>query len=110
MAEDSLRAMPNSLVAQLSIYLGPGVGLTCKLTMPHTFSPIPFGRIGVDIMTCTPPQGYLPPSQRTSVASTSNVSAPAEKHLVEKERMKLMWDGASDPHNDSSLTGEEIIP
>lgn len=69
--------------------------------------PNPFTRIGFDF-TITPPKGHVPPS-RLSAASRNKKPAPAAKHLIDKERKKLMRDGKSDPHNNSSLSGEEII-
>ena len=31
------------------------------------------------------------------------------KHLTNKQRLKLMWDGKDDPHTHSSLAGKEIM-
>ena len=67
----------------------------------------PFQRFGMDI-TITPPIGHVPPS-RLDAANKSKTPAPAAKHLIEKERKKLMRNGMSDPTNHNSLTGEEII-
>ena len=71
-----------------------------------TLAPSSFTMFGYDI-TITPPQGHRPPSR--SSAASSKQSAPAAKHLIEKERKKLMRDGKSDPHNNTSMSGEEII-
>ena len=77
------------------------------LSLKHTHIPrCPFTRIGFDV-TITSPRGHVPPSKAS--AATSNLSANAAKHLIEKERLNLMRDGTADPYNSTSLTGEEII-
>jgi hypothetical protein len=66
----------------------------------------PFKEFGFDL-TITPPKGHLPPSRLG--AASSNQPASAVKHLVDKERRKLMRDGSGDPYNNNTLTGEEIM-
>ena len=68
---------------------------------------IPYTRIGFDFVI-TPPASSLPPSQ-SDAASPSNKPAIAVKHLLDKERKKLLRDGACDSRNQNSLTGDEII-
>jgi hypothetical protein len=75
-------------------------------SVQHTNSPpSPFKEFGFDF-TITPPKGHLPPSRLG--AASSNQPASAVKHLVDKERKKLMRDGSGDPYNNNILTGEEI--
>ncbi|KAL7525545.1 hypothetical protein ACHAXR_001054, partial [Thalassiosira sp. AJA248-18] len=68
--------------------------------------PCPFTQIGVDV-TITSPKGHVPPSR--SGAASNNLSAKAAKHLVDKERGKLMRDGKLDTISNCYLTGEQII-
>ena len=76
-------------------------------SVKHThIPPCPFTQIGFDV-TITPPKGHTPPS-RTS-ATSNNTSAVAAKHLLAKERGKLMREGKMDPYNNCFLSGEQII-
>ena len=68
-------------------------------------APPPHSRCGIDI-TITPPKGHRPPSRRSA---NPHKSAPAAKHLIDKERLKLMRDGMCDTTNNNTLTGEQII-
>ena len=70
-----------------------------------TVPPIPYTCVGLDF-TITSPKGHVPPSKRSRAPKKP---APAAKHLISKERPKLMRNGKSDPYNFNSLTGEEII-
>jgi hypothetical protein len=68
--------------------------------------PCPYTHIGIDFVI-TPPLGHTPPSR--SGAASNNQSATAAKHLIEKERGKLMRAGKSDTYNHITLTGDQII-
>ena len=71
----------------------------------HDQAPIPFGEIGFDV-TITPPKGHLTPSQ---LAASSTQPAPAaQKHLIDKEKKKLLRGGATDA-NDNYLKGNVIM-
>ena len=73
----------------------------------HTNSPpSPFKEFGFDF-TITPPNGHLPLSRLR--AASSNQPALALKHLVDKERRKLMRDGSGNPYNNNTLAGKEIM-
>ena len=99
---------PKSVVADLPGLRPFDMAFRPVPSLKHThLPPCPFTQIGLDV-TITPPRGHVPPSRQSGAAS-SNQSAQAAKHLSEKERLKLMREGKSDPYNSSSLTGEEII-
>ena len=68
-------------------------------------APSPFTRFGIDI-TITPPKGHCPPS---CANATPRTSAPAAKHLINKESLKLMRNGMKDNVSYKQLSGEEII-
>ena len=70
-------------------------------------APSTLSMCGIDY-TITPPVGHRPPSH-SNAATTSNLPAPADKHLSEKERKKLMRDGACDQYTHTSWSGDEII-
>ena len=76
------------------------------LSKHANLAPSTLSMCGIDYVI-TPPVGHRPPSQ--SNAATSNLPAPADKHLIDKERKKLMRDGACDQYTHTSWTGDEII-
>ena len=67
---------------------------------------IPYSEIGFDY-TVTSPKGHLSPS-RLNAASIKR-SATAAAHLIEKEKKKLAREGHCDPHNNNTMTGEQIM-
>ena len=75
-----------------------------------TNSPIcPYSEIGIDVVVTKPLEYVTSPTSFCGAASPSNQSALAVKHLKEKERGKLMRNGAGDGHTQSVLSGEDII-
>ena len=54
--------------------------------------------------TITSPKGYVPPFQHSRA---NKKPALADKHLITKERLKLVMAGACDPNTNISLTGKD---
>ena len=71
-----------------------------------TIPAIPYNEIGFDY-TLTSPKGHLSPSKLN--AASLKRSATAAAHLIEKEKKKLAREGHCDPHNNNTMTGEEIM-
>ena len=67
--------------------------------------PIPYTACGYNFTT-TSPKGHVPASQH-SLAQRK--LAPANKHVIAKERATLMWAGACDPTTNTLLDGDGVI-